>query len=151
MDEKDRARLRALCAAATPGPWEALARSGSGQIRASGRILCGVVARADAATMASAVNALPALIDALDAAETRATTAESMAAVSRQHAIDESRAAWDEARRATDTMRSDRAEMGEALDAARAEAAALRARVDDIDARRVRVEEIRLDDAGGAS
>ena len=112
MTGEERSRLRALCEAATPGPWWTYEPASGGVGVCSGastdprRLLMRSTAGAqrpddDAAFAAAARTALPALLDALDAAEARATTAER----ERDAAV---------------------------------------ARIDDIDARRVRLEEIRL-------
>lgn len=77
MDRDERARLRALCEAATPGPWETYrpAAGGLGIAHGDPRTHHGCIARivagepADAALMGIARTALPALLDALDAAE----------------------------------------------------------------------------------
>lgn len=77
MDAKERTRLRALCEAATPGPWETYrpAAGGLGIAHGDPRTHHGCIARivagepADAALMGIARTALPALLDALDAAE----------------------------------------------------------------------------------
>ena len=77
MDATERARLRALCEAATPGPWATYepAAGGLGIAHGDPRTHHGCIARivagspADAALIAVARNALPALIDALGVTE----------------------------------------------------------------------------------
>ena len=74
MDEKGRARLRALCEAATPGPWATYmpAAGGLGIAHGDPRTQHGCIARmvsgspADAALMGIARTAIPALIDEID-------------------------------------------------------------------------------------
>ena len=71
MDADERARLRALCEAATPGPWETYrpAAGGLGIAHGDPRTHHGCIARivagepADAALMGIARTALPALLD----------------------------------------------------------------------------------------
>ena len=81
MDTTERARLRALCEAATPGPWRdgagfvAPVRDGSGTFDS----LCechGRNIRSNAVFVAASRTAIPALLDALDAADARASVAE---------------------------------------------------------------------------
>ena len=77
MSDIDRAELRRLAKAATPGPWawdDDHARPGLRHGREFGGILlrCGALygpAAADAAYIAAAVNALPDLLNALEKAE----------------------------------------------------------------------------------
>lgn len=87
MDRQERDRLRALCEAATAGPWAAVwFDAGSAHPWAGDKAqIVGpprptvdrgeVFTKADAAFMAVARTALPALLDALDAAEAERRTA----------------------------------------------------------------------------
>lgn len=81
MDKSERARLRALCEAATPGPWRdgagfvAPVRDGSGTFDS----LCechGRNIRSNAVFVAASRTAIPALLDDADAADARAEKAE---------------------------------------------------------------------------
>ena len=110
MDADERARLRALCEAATPGPWETYrpAAGGLGIAHGDPRTHHGCIARivagepADAALMGIARTALPALLDALDAAE---------------HALREARAEMERLRRELAETRGDFVQMREDRDA----------------------------------
>ena len=103
MDDET-TRLRALCEAATPGPWETYrpAAGGLGIAHGDPRTHHGCIARivagspADAALIVGAVNALPALLDDADAADARIAKAE--------RERDEARAETADLRATVDTM-----------------------------------------------
>lgn len=100
MDTSERTRLRALCEAATPGPWHT--EAGGVVVRADGRQVAAVTpcggseslterdARAE--LFAAARTALPAALDALDAVERELAADEAaLTAAQQEHA---ERAAW---------------------------------------------------------
>jgi len=84
MDASERTRLRALCEAATPGPWETIYDEDAGEwmVRAGHAVVAVLtwqqaldalglspVTMRTAALIAASRTAIPALLDALDAAE----------------------------------------------------------------------------------
>lgn len=138
MDRTERARLRALCEAATAGPWERQPFGGqwkddesgtcaiihkTGQVYSWGeekKTICNgwMMSRADVDFIAAARTALPAALDALDAMEAKeARLVEHLSRTQKACAIFERNSA-------------DVAEMWERVKAAEAERDALQAKLD---------------------